>query len=137
MERHVKAVAILNICLGSVGVLAALVVLAIFGGIAGFLGYTNIEPDAQFVVPLMGMIGGLIALVVAVLSLPSIIGGIGLLYFQNWARILMIVLSALNLFHVPFGTAVGVYGLWTLLSKETEALFRQQLVYAPVGSRSV
>ena len=136
MERHVKAVAILNICLGSIGVLGAAVVFAIFGGLAGFLSYANLEPDAQFVVPLMGMIGGLVAVFVALLSLPSVIGGIGLLYFQPWARILMIVLSALNLFHVPFGTALGVYGLWTLLSKETEALFRQT-VYAPVGGRPV
>ena len=136
MERHVKAVAILNICLGSIGVLGAIVVFAIFGGLAGFLSFANLEPDARFVVPLMGIIGGLVAVFVALLSLPSIIGGIGLLYFQPWARILMIVLSALNLFHVPFGTALGVYGLWTLLSKETEALFRQP-VYAPVGSRPV
>jgi hypothetical protein len=33
------------------------------------------------------------------------------------------VLSALNLISIPFGTLLGIYGLWVLLNKETEALF--------------
>ena len=33
------------------------------------------------------------------------------------------VVSILSLMMVPFGTIVGVYGLWVLFSKETERLF--------------
>ena len=33
-----------------------------------------------------------------------------------------IVVAVLNLIHVPFGTAVGIYGLWVLFNKETEQL---------------
>ena len=65
---------------------------------------------------------------VVVLSLPGIIAGIGLLKLQPWARILAIVISALNLLNVPIGTALGVYGLWVLLQAETERLFAQRLV---------
>jgi hypothetical protein len=66
--------------------------------------------------------------------LPSLAGGIGLLQLKSWARILVIVLSALHLFAVPFGTALGIYGLWALLKPETEALFQRQPVpYAPPG----
>jgi len=32
-------------------------------------------------------------------------------------------LSILNLAMIPFGTVVGVYGVWVLFSKETEGLF--------------
>jgi hypothetical protein len=39
---------------------------------------------------------------------------------------LTIVLSAIELLHVPFGTALGIYGLWVLLSPPTEELFRDQ-----------
>jgi hypothetical protein len=56
-------------------------------------------------------------------ALPGLVGGIGLLRFRPWARILGIVVAVLNLIHVPFGTAVGIYGLWVLFNKETEALF--------------
>ena len=33
------------------------------------------------------------------------------------------VISILSLMMIPFGTIVGVYGLWVLFSKETEKLF--------------
>ena len=65
-------------------------------------------------------------IVLMVLSLPSVIAGIGLIRFRPWARIMTIVLSVLHLFNIPFGTALGVYGLWALLAPETEMLFRQQ-----------
>jgi hypothetical protein len=44
---------------------------------------------------------------------------------RPWARVLGIVLCILGLLHLPFGTIVGVYGLWVLFSPETEALFRR------------
>ena len=66
-----------------------------------------------------------------VLSLPGIIVGVGLYQRRSWARIGGIVLSVFELIMVPFGTIVGIYGLWVLLSKETEPLF------APPGAPSV
>ena len=55
-------------------------------------------------------------------SIPSLICGVGLLKFKRWARILGIVLAALTLIHFPFGTAFGVYALYVLFQKGTEAL---------------
>jgi len=37
--------------------------------------------------------------------------------------ILAIVLSVLGLVNFPFGTALGAYGLWVLLSKSTGPVF--------------
>ena len=34
----------------------------------------------------------------------------------------MIVISVLDLLNIPFGTALGIYGLWVLTKPETEAL---------------
>ena len=70
-------------------------------------------------------------ILVLICAVPGIVAGIGLLKFRPWARILTIVLSALNLFNVPIGTAVGVYGLWTLLNSETEQLFRSTPAVQP------
>jgi hypothetical protein len=53
---------------------------------------------------------------------------VGLLKFQPWARVLTIVLCAINLLNVPFGTALGIYGLWVLLNSETEQLFAARRV---------
>ncbi len=123
MTDHVKILGILHIVFGALGLLAALIVLAIFGGVAGIVGGVAHEPDAAIAAPIVGVIGVVIFVLLLVLSLPGIIAGYGLLRYQPWARILAIVLCAINLFNVPFGTALGVYGLWVLLRPETEQLF--------------
>ncbi len=88
------------------------------------VGTSDYSGDAHISVPLLGGIGAFIFFVLLVLSLPGLIPGIGLLNFRSWARILAIVISVLDLIHVPFGTALGVYGLWVLLSQGSERLFR-------------
>ena len=83
------------------------------------------EPDAWLAVPILGIVGSVLMLIALALSIPGIIGGWGLLKSKSWARILMIVLSALNLINIPIGTLLGIYGLWVLLSRDTELLFRE------------
>jgi len=124
MEQHVKILGILHIVFGSLGIMLALGMLVLFGGIAGLIGATDYSGDARISVPLLGGIGAFIFFVLLVLSLPGLIAGIGLLQFRSWARILTIVISVLDLIHVPFGTALGIYGLWVLLSQGSERLFR-------------
>jgi len=47
--------------------------------------------------------------------------GWGLLNRQPWARVLAIVLGVVSLFfHIPFGTALGIYTLWVLLPAHAE-----------------
>jgi hypothetical protein len=123
MRQHVKILAILHIVLGGLGVLAAVVVMAIFGGLAGVVGLAGQAQDGMIGSAVLGMIGAAITIVVLLLSLPGLIAGIGLLTFQPWARILTIMISALELPGVPLHTTLGIYGLWVLLSNEGAALF--------------
>ena len=130
MITHVKVVAWLHIVLGSLGAFGAVVLLLIFGGVAGIVGMSADSPDARIAAPILGGIGGLLFIVLLLLSIPSIIAGVGLLKLEPWARILAIVLSAIELLNVPIGTALGVYGLWALTKPETEALFAQPRYHA-------
>lgn len=125
MQTHVKVLAVLFIVFSAFGVLGALGIMAIFGGTMGLVGATAQDEGAAIALPILGLTGTLLTIFLLVLSIPGLITGFGLLSFKNWARILGIVLSALNLIHVPFGTVLGVYGLWVLLSKETEQLFER------------
>ena len=125
MASHVKALGILNILFGVVGIVIGLFILFVFGGIAAFVGMTDQSDGAFVAVPVLGAIGTFLFLFLLVLSLPGLIAGIGLMNFKPWARTLGIVVSALNLLNVPFGTALGVYGLWVLLSKDGEKLFER------------
>lgn len=122
MDTHVKVLGALQIAFGAFGLLAALLLVFVFGGAAGIVRASD-SPDASIAVPIIGLTG--IALVVFLLltSLPSVIVGIGLLRHSPWARIAGIVLSIVSLIMIPFGTMVGVYGLWVLFSKDTERLF--------------
>lgn len=128
MQQHVKILAILHIVLGGLGVLAALIVMAIFGGLAGIVHLAGGDEGGLGATALpagvLGLIGAVVTLIVLVVSLPGLIAGIGLLSFQPWARILGIIISVLDLPGFPFHTALGVYGLWVLLSNEGTALFR-------------
>ncbi len=125
MATHVKILGALHLVFGILGALAGIVLFAFFGGLAALAGITANGAGGRFAIPLLGGIGGLLFLVMLLISLPSILAGIGLLRFQPWARILTLVLSALDLLHVPFGTALGLYGFWVLLSREGEELFRR------------
>ena len=124
MEAHVKILGVLYIAIGALGVAASLVLLGVFGGIAGISRGGGHSEAA----PVMGLIGFALMLVILAISAPSIIAGVGLLKFQPWARILTLILSALHLFSIPIGTALGIYGLWVLLKRDTEPLFRRRTV---------
>lgn len=123
MQQHVKLVAILNIVYGSIWILLGLVVFALLGGV-GFLTSFEGRADAEQALPILVLIAVFIFGILLIVSAPAIVAGVGLLYYRPWARVLTIVVSALHLLNVPFGTALGIYGLWALLKPETEAMFR-------------
>jgi hypothetical protein len=125
MSGHVKVLAVLRIISGGLGLIVALGMLAVFGGIAGIVGMNAASDDAAVAIPVLGAVGGFIFLFIATLSLPSIIAGIGLLSFRPWARILTIIISVIDLVNFPIGTALGFYGLWVLFSTEGTNLFQQ------------
>jgi hypothetical protein len=122
METHIRVVAVLNIVLGVLGMLLALLSLVIFGGAATLVRASG-EGDAAVAVPIIGAIGSILVLFNLTLAVPELIIGYGLWRCRPWARVAGIVLSVLSLMWVPFGTIVGIYGLWVLFSKESERLF--------------
>jgi hypothetical protein len=132
MAQHVKILGILHIIYGGLGVLVGLLALVILGGIAGVVGMSDHSPDSAMAIPILGGIGAIVFVILLAISLPGIVVGFGLVYFKPWARILTLVLSAFELFSIPFGTALGIYGFWVLLKPETEMLFNGQRVMQPL-----
>jgi len=124
MAQHIKILGILHIIYAGLVLLAGIIVLVVMGGIAGFLSVSDRAADSDVAPPILGLIGIGVFCFLLVLSLPGIIGGFGLLKYKPWARIMVIVLSAFELLSVPFGTALGIYGLWALLNRETELMFK-------------
>jgi phage shock protein PspC (stress-responsive transcriptional regulator) len=119
MEDHVKVLGIIYIAFSALGlILAFFAFVAITGG-----GLISGDDTA---ITVTSIVGTALAGVVVLLSAPGIIGGMGLLKKQSWARILVLVLGIINLINIPFGTALGIYTIWVLTNKDTEALFQKE-----------
>ena len=123
MEKHVTLVGAINIGFGLLGLLIATVIFTILVG-AGIL---SEDPQAMAITSTVGTV---IAFFITVRALPEIIGGIGLLKRKNWARIVVLVISCLDLIEIPIGTAIGAYSIWVLLNDETIQLMDNKSVKA-------
>ncbi len=122
METHVKVLGILNIISGAFGLCGALLLMVVFGGTASLVAIEG-DPDAAIALPILGLTGMALVIFAVLMSLPALIIGFGLYNVRPWARVAGIVLSIVSLIVFPFGTLLGVYGLWVLFSKEGERLF--------------
>ncbi len=115
MKQHVTVVGALCIGLGALGAVFAILTFVFLTGIGVLSG----DRDA---LPILMFIAVIAAGFLAVISVPDIIGGIGLLKRQPWARILVLILSVLKLINFPLGTVVGVYSIWVLMQDEAVQL---------------
>jgi len=73
--------------------------------------------------PVLTGVGLLVGFVLFVVAVPGLIGGIFLLRYKQWARILVMIVSVMGLTNIPIGTGIGVYSIWLLMQDETERLF--------------
>ena len=121
MEKHVTFVGALQIGYNVFGILAAMAtfLFIVGGGLVGGL----VSGEEEIVIPITFFVGTSISLWLILISVPGIVGGIGLLKRQSWARYMVLVLSILDLFSVPIGTAIGVYSIWVLVQDGTAKLF--------------
>lgn len=115
-DQHLKVVAAIHIGLGVLGLLGAGLIFFLFLG----AGMASGEAEALFT---SGTLGTLVAAFLVFTALPGLIGGVGVLKEKNWARILLLIVSAFLVFHVPLGTLAAIYTFWTLLRAEAADRF--------------
>ena len=117
MKQHVSFVGALHIGFGILGLLGALAIYISFKFAFGFV------EDDPLVQKILSFTGGSLSLIILFFSSLGIIGGAGLFSYKSWARILVMIVSAINCINVPIGTAKGVYSIWVLMQPETIELF--------------
>jgi hypothetical protein len=117
MKQHVSFVGALHVGFGILGLVGA---LAIYFGFHFVFNFIEDEPIAQNI---LSYVGNTLALIILFFASLGIIGGIGLFSYKPWARILVMIVSAMNCLNVPVGTAKGVYSIWVLMQPETIELF--------------
>jgi len=122
VEQHRKVVGILNLVWGGLGAITAVALLMLLGGVAGILSRFAVEePEARLAVTILGFVGTFLFVLLGLLSVPSLIAGYALVAERSWGVTLGIIVSALHLLNIPFGTLLGIYGLWVLLPRSGSA----------------
>lgn len=119
LENHLSTLGTLWVV---VGVLFLLPALGLFfaSSVAHFVIQDNVV--ARTLGPLLlTIIGGTILMI----AVGGIMVGLGLKDRKPWARVVAIVLGVIALFHPPFGTALGIYTLWVLMSDEGGVEYRR------------
>jgi len=120
MKQHVSLVGALHIGFGMLGLLGGLAVYITFRFAWGFV---DTEPIAETV---LSFIGNTVSIIIVFISSLGIIGGFGLFSYRPWARIMVLIVSAINCLNVPIGTAKGVYSIWVLMQPEAIDLFEKE-----------
>jgi hypothetical protein len=122
VERHVTVLGILTSLWGALAVLVGVALLLMSMGALAIL----VGPDGEAV----GFAAGLTAGMFAALGVFTLLWGgahvwAGTLVGRRHAagRILTLALAVVNLLVLPFGTALGIYALWVLLTHEGRRLF--------------
>lgn len=117
-QSHITLLGILHIARGSIVFLIGVLAFVLLSGIGLFSG----DPTAFGI---LGFIGTVAVAFMFFLALPSIAAGIGLIKYQEWGRILALVVGFISLLDVPIGTALGVYTIWVLMNDETKRMFER------------
>jgi hypothetical protein len=125
MNMHTNILAWLFI---GTGVLLGLVALTvIFTGQLILRLPIPFPPDVPAGMPhFIGWITAMVGLGITCAGACVAAAGIGLLQYENWGRILTIIVSALLLFQFPVGTAIAVYAFWVLFSDEGRAHYKMR-----------
>jgi hypothetical protein len=65
--------------------------------------------------------------VIAILwGAAHVVVGVPLRRRRPWSRIMALMLGSIDLLLLPYGTALGLYGLWVLLSEDGKSLFTER-----------
>jgi hypothetical protein len=137
MEKHITVVGVLNIVYSSLNLLGAAVLVGVAAGskyIVEVLYQRHVLHPYDVPYELWDIIPAiliLVAFLLAIFSLPGIIGGIGVLKRKEWGRIVVLVISFFNLLNIPLGTVLGAYSIWAMMTSETVRLFSPEKASAP------
>jgi len=115
MEKHLTVVAALQVGFSILGILAAIIVYTVLRSVI----HIADDPEAARI---LAIVARWVSLFLLIISIPGLIGGIGLFMKKSWARILVLIISVLDLLNIPIGTAIAVYTIWVLVQDDTAKL---------------
>ena len=119
MTQHVDFAAILFIVWGLLTVLVGVSTLAL--GVGAFSLISS--RTGHVAAGLTAAVFTTLALIAILWGAAHIVVGVPLRRRLAWARLIALMLGSVDVLLLPYGTALGIYTLWVLLSEDGRALF--------------
>lgn len=123
MSRHVDLVGVLFVLWGVLTTLVGLSTLALGIGAVALIASGASSGGNQFAAAIIAAAFIALALIAILWGAAHIVVGVPLRRRRPWSRVAALVLGSMDLVLLPYGTALGCYALWALLSEEGKKLF--------------
>ena len=131
MPAHVDFVGVLFIVWGLLTALIGVSTLALGVGAVALIAQAS-RSGSQVAAGLTAAIFAALAIIAIVWGVAHVVVGVPLRQRRPWARHVALMLSSVDLVLLPYGTALGVYALWVLLTEQAKALFTDRPASQPV-----
>ena len=124
MTSHADFVGILFVIWGLLTTLVGLSTLALgFGAVALIVSASRGGGGGQVAAGMTAAVITVLAVIAIVWGIAHVVVGVPLRRRRPWARLAALMLGAVDLLLLPYGTALGAYAIWVLLSEQGKALF--------------
>jgi hypothetical protein len=120
VRSHVNLLGLLQLTWGGMGLLLGASLLLLGAGAVAIARQPEADPLTAGATAFVFVI---FALAVATGGWASVWAGRALRKYRSQGRTGALVLAIMNLFVLPFGTALAIYTFWVLLHNEVRALF--------------
>ena len=121
MQRHIDLLGLLYMLGGGLSMLVAASLLLL--GLGAFTMTWDTADNARLAAALTGVVFCVVALLLALWGLANGYAGRFLRSRAPRARLACLWLAVLNLFLLPFGTALSVYAVWVLMHHDSRREF--------------
>lgn len=117
MFPHVDLVGVLFILWGLLTTLIGLSTLALALGAFALISSSASDGGGQLAAGIVATVFATLALIAIVWGASHIAVGVPLRRRRPWSRVPALTLASVDLLLLPYGTALGCYALWALLSE--------------------
>ncbi|MBI2222816.1 MAG: hypothetical protein HYU53_16625 [Acidobacteria bacterium] len=136
MLKHIDLLGLLYIVWGALGVLLGISVLLLAAG-AVAIAASGMHRGPEIGAALTAFALTAASIVLLIGGGANVWAGAGLRRHRGAARITALGLGLLNLFLLPFGTALGIYTFWVLLNQDARARFEPAPAQPSEPTRSI
>ena len=123
MLTHVDFLGVLFVVWGLLTTLVGVSTLALGVGAVALIASASRGGGGQVAAGLTAVVFTTLAIIAILWGAAHVVVGIPLRRRRPWARLIALMLGSVDLLLLPYGTALGVYALWVLLSEGGKSLF--------------